>query len=296
MFVIAGASGRTGRVVADRLLAAGKRIRVIEHHDGKELPWQDRGAEVAVASLDDEAAMTRALAGAEAAYVLVPEDPRSDDPLGDAWRMAHAVAQAVDEAEVPHVVLLSALGAQHAEGTGVVMRLHAAEERLAQGSASLTCVRAASFLDNWAMVLGATVAGALPTFLDPEKPVPAVATADVGAVIAEALIEGPPAKRRATIEVVGSREESPRSIAALLTELLGRPVHPVSLPLDAVVPTFTGRGASRAFAEQVREMFEATGRGLVGRPSGGARLVRGATDAKRLLGMLLDRNQRAQVA
>ncbi len=72
MFVIAGASGHTGKVVAGTLLEQGNRVRVVVRDPARGAPFAARGAEVVVASLEDEAAMTRAFGGAAGAYLLSP--------------------------------------------------------------------------------------------------------------------------------------------------------------------------------------------------------------------------------
>lgn len=64
MYVIAGVTGHTGTVVAERLLAKGQAIRVIVREAHKGARWHARGAEIAVASLDDDEAIARALTGA----------------------------------------------------------------------------------------------------------------------------------------------------------------------------------------------------------------------------------------
>ena len=72
MYAIAGVSGNTGSVVANTLLAAGKPVRVIVRDAAKGEPWKAKGAEVAVASLDDRAALAAALKGTQGAYLLIP--------------------------------------------------------------------------------------------------------------------------------------------------------------------------------------------------------------------------------
>jgi uncharacterized protein YbjT (DUF2867 family) len=285
MYVVAGVSGRTGSVAAAALLEAGQPVRVIvrDPAQGERAErWRARGAEVAVASLADDAALARALAGAKAAYLLSPQDLRDPDPIATGWRIADAVARAVERSALPHLVFLSAMGAQQADGTGIARTLHAAEERLGSAPASVTFLRAAMFLDTWALVLDAARAGKLPTFLRPERPVPLVATHDVGLVAARALLEGGGPGARQLIEVSGPREVSPRDLAAALSELLGRPVAADAAPLEAVVPTFTALGASPAFAEQLRQLYEghAAGRLDPVGSAGGARTVRGTVEAR----------------
>jgi NAD(P)H dehydrogenase (quinone) len=283
MYVVAGVSGRTGSVVADTLLRAGRSVRVIVRDPAKGALWATRGATVAVASLQDEHSLGRALTGAEGAYLLSPQDMRSADPISDGWRIADAIARAVQQAGVPHLVLLSALGAQHAEGTGLPRTLHAAEERLAASPARITFLRAAYFLDNWAPALAATAGGKLPTFVAPDRVVPMVATADIGRAAATALLEGPPRRPRDLVELSGPRDYSPRDLAAALAQLLQRPVEPQHMPLEGVVPFLTSLGASTAFAEQVRLLYQAIEEGRVTGQGEDVRSVRGSTDAETFL-------------
>jgi uncharacterized protein YbjT (DUF2867 family) len=76
MFVIAGATGNTGSVVAGTLLAQGKAVTVLVRDARKEESWREKGAHVAAASLEDTQAMAAAFAHAEGAYLLIPPNTR----------------------------------------------------------------------------------------------------------------------------------------------------------------------------------------------------------------------------
>jgi uncharacterized protein YbjT (DUF2867 family) len=283
MYAVAGVSGRTGSVVADSLLQAGKPLRVIVRDAAKGSAWQARGAEVAVAALDDAGALARALAGVEGAYLISPQDPRSADPISDGWRIADAIARALRESRPRHLVFLSSLAAPHAEGTGLSLTLHAAEERLADAPSRITFVRAAYLMDNWQPALGPVAEGRLPTFIRPDMQIPMVASRDIGTAAARALLEGPPDGDREVVELSGPREYSPRDLATVLTTILGRPVQPEFLPLDAVVPVMTGFGASREFAEQLRALYQFVDEGKLEGHGAGVRSLRGSVDAETFL-------------
>lgn len=279
MYIIAGVTGRTGAVVADLLLRAGKPVRVVVREGARAAPWQARGAEAAVASLDDATALTRALQDAEGAYLLSPQNFTSADPIGDGWRIADAIARAVDASGLRHLVMLSALAAQREEGGGLPRTLRAAEQRLAGATAATTFVRAAYFLENWAPVLGgAAGAGKLPTFIHPERTLPMVSVRDVALAAVRALLEGPPPGGRRIIELAGPRDYCPRDLAAAVATLVGRPVEPAHAPLEAVIPALTGMGASPAFAGELRAMYQAIAEDLQW-PGPGAGIVRGSVDA-----------------
>jgi uncharacterized protein YbjT (DUF2867 family) len=287
MYAIAGVSGNTGSVVATTLLAQGKPVRVIVRDAAKGEPWRARGAEVAVASLHDAVALTAALAGVDGVYLLLP--PRMDvaDPLANHRALVASLRAAVEAARIPHVVLLSSIGAQHADGTGPIQSVHHAEVELAATGAALTAVRAAYFQENWGASLGMLDQGVLPTFVAPAIAFSMVATADIGRVAAAALIEG--GRGTQIIELSGPRELSPDDVAAALTAIVGKPVATHQAPLDAVVPTFTGLGIHAAVATLYREMYAGIGGGRVAWEGGAARAVRGTVTIDTTLRALLKR-------
>jgi uncharacterized protein YbjT (DUF2867 family) len=286
MFAIAGVSGNTGAVVADTLLTAGAPVRVIVRDAAKGERWRARGAEVAVAALDDVPALTAALRGAAGAYLLLPPRPTSTEPAVEQRVVATAIAAAVAAARVPHVALLSSIGAQHVAGTGPIAALHHAEAALAPVTA-LTAVRAAYFQENWGAALGQLDAGVVPTFVPADLRLAMVATRDIGAVAAAALLEGPRGDQR--LELSGPRDYTSHDVAAALSTITGRTITAAEAPLDAVVPVFTSFGLSAAIGAQYREMYDGLARGHVAWAGGAARAVRGKVELVDTLRALLTR-------
>jgi uncharacterized protein YbjT (DUF2867 family) len=287
MYVIAGVSGNTGSIVANTLLDQGKEVRVLVRDAKKGEAWKARGAQVALASVDDEAALTAALQGATAAYLLSPPDMTSTDFLGERRATVETIARAVEASKVGHVVFLSSFGAQHAAGTGPIRTVHYAEARLAKTPAKVTFVRAAYFVENWGSVLGAAAHGKLPTFLPPDLTIAMVGTRDIALVAAKALVEGPPSAKTEVLELAGPRDYSSRDIAAALAKILGKPVEVEAAPLEAVVPAFTSFGISANVAGLFQEMYDGIAKGLVAPEGRGARFVRGQVDAETVLRGLL---------
>src|SRR5438874_2043981 len=110
MFVVTGATGHTGSVVAKTLLDQGKQVRVVVRDAKKGDEWKKRGAEVAVAELSDAAALARAFEGADGVYLLVPPNYGSSTVLADQRRLVDGYADAIARANPRHVVLLSSIG------------------------------------------------------------------------------------------------------------------------------------------------------------------------------------------
>jgi uncharacterized protein YbjT (DUF2867 family) len=283
MFVINGATGNTGSVVAKTLLSAGKRVRVVVRDAKKAEALAALGAEVFSADITDQQAFERAVTGAEGVYFLSPPDMTAKSFIADRKVLTEKQVATMARAKVPHVVLLSSIGAQHATGTGPILTVHHAEQQLRSAGLASTFVRAAYFVENWgAVVHPVKQDGVLPTFIPTARPTTMVSTADIGTTAAQALLDGPRGSR--IIELAGPTDPTPADVAATFSQLLGRPVKTVEAPLAAVVPTFTSFGISQNIAELFQQMYEAIAAGKI-EPEG--QLVRGTTPLEQTLRALL---------
>jgi NAD(P)-dependent dehydrogenase (short-subunit alcohol dehydrogenase family) len=98
MFVVLGASGNTGKVIAETLLRQKKKVRVVLHDAAKGKAWGEAGADVAIADVDERTALERAFSGAEGVYVLLPPNFSSSHVRVDNNRRTHTIAAAVEAA------------------------------------------------------------------------------------------------------------------------------------------------------------------------------------------------------
>jgi uncharacterized protein YbjT (DUF2867 family) len=286
MFVIAGATGNTGSVVADTLLAQGKPVTVLVRDARKAEGWREKGAQVASASLEDTNAVATALAGAEGAYLLIPPNYQAADALGYGFRVGEALAAAVKSSGIPHVVLLSSVGAQHAQGTGPIRSLHRAESAMWPAAKNLTILRAAYFLQNWSSGVDAVRGqGVLHNFLTPERKIPMISTADIGKIAAGYLTD--PARGRRIVELAGPEEYSPQDIAQVFAAALGKPVKLETHSLDEVIPAFTAGGFPQDLARLFREMIEGINSGHVAYEGKGATFQRGSVTAREAVNRML---------
>src|ERR1700722_15234748 len=72
MFAITGVSGQVGGATARTLLETGHKVRAVLRDKSKAAAWQALGAEIAIADLEDAESLTKAFAGADGVYVMVP--------------------------------------------------------------------------------------------------------------------------------------------------------------------------------------------------------------------------------
>jgi uncharacterized protein YbjT (DUF2867 family) len=293
MFAVAGVTGHTGSAAARALLERSRPVRVILRRREQGAPWAAQGADVAVASLDDATALATALAGIEAAYLLLPPKYAEPDVLAAQARTADAIAEAVQTSGVGRVVFLSSHGANRDSGTGPVRALHYAEMQLTSTGVPVTMLRAPYFLENWAGVFPmAREEGVLPTFIPVDRAIPTAVTGDIGRIAADALTR--PHRGVRIIEIEGPERVSPRQVAQTVSAHLGRSVSPVATPLDAVVPTFTALGVSENAALLFREMYEAVNDGRMAPLGPPAEQARGTTPLAEGVALLLDERSQHQ--
>jgi uncharacterized protein YbjT (DUF2867 family) len=280
MFVVAGASGRTGNVVAQSLLSQCKKVRVVVRDASQGAAWHRRGADIATASLDDGVALARALEGATGFYALLPEDPSIEDFHAQRRRMADAMTGAVQTSRVPHVVLLSAAAAVLREGNGLAAELHYLENALRAKGTKLTAIRASYLQENVLAALPAAQHdGIYPNFLpSPDVAIPTVATRDVGRLAARCLLEAP--MQSEVIDLVGPLY-SARQFAEQLGAALGKDLRVVDIPASAHVDVLTQAGVPRQFAEALAELYACFAAGRVSPV--GDRMVPGTTTLDEIL-------------
>jgi len=273
MFVVLGATGNTGSAVVETLLSKKQPVRVIVRSADKGAAWKAKGADVAVASLDDVSVLTKALEGAKGVYLLVPPNYGAEAWLADQRARMDRAAEAIQKSGVDHVVLLSSVGGHLHGGTGPIRAASYGEQALGCIAKRLTILRPCYFMDNWAPVIGAAKAqGVLPTFIAPPAKIPMISTKDIGRIGAEQLMIGGYGKQ--IVEMAGPEEYSPDQAAAALSQILGKTVMAQHAPLSAVVPTFKSFGFSDEAARLFEEMYTAFSKGAIGyeHPD---RLVRG---------------------
>ena len=274
MFAVAGVTGHTGSVVAATLLERKQQVRVIVRTSKKGDAWKAKGAQVAVASLEDVQALTKALQGVTGAYLLVPPNYKAMEYMEDRRRVTEAMASAVGSSGLRHVVLLSSLGGQLTAKTGPVRTLHYAERRLGALAPSLTIVRAPYFMENWMSLLGAARSqGVLPSFLSPSRKIPMIAVRDIGHMAAECLLDQP--KGRRVLELSGPQDYSPGDVAAVMGRHLHRSVTVQPLSLSVAIPTFMAMGCSEEVAMLFEEMYAGLESGFITYEGNGACRPRG---------------------
>lgn len=254
MYIVTGATGNTGSIVAKTLLEKGLPVRVVVRSEEKGKAWKDLGAEVSVAGLSDKDALTKAFEGGKVLYLMNPPNYQSDDLLIETDQNIAAVQTALKNSPIEKLVVLSSAGAFLGEGTGLIQTLHKIEEAFKTIEIPVTFVRPPNFMENWSANLETVeTQGVLPSFFTPlDVKFPQISVEDIGREIADAMLEkteGVQYKELAGIPY------SVEDVAAAFSKVLGREIKAVPIPEEQWMDIFR-TFASERNAELNYEMFQ----------------------------------------
>jgi uncharacterized protein YbjT (DUF2867 family) len=266
MYVVTGASGNTGSVVADKLISAGKKVRVVGRSAERLQRLTARGAEACICDAIDRLALEKAFIGAEGVYLMIPPAPEQRDYRAFQARVVDALASALKKAEVKHAVALSSFGADKSSGTGPVAGLHDFEQRLNQiEGLNVLCIRAGYFMENTLGQVG--IIKAMGTAAGPVRgdlALPMIATQDIGERVAEALLARDFCGYE-TRELLGQRDVTMVEAATIIGRAVGLPnLSYLQLPASQVRPALIHMGMSENVADLILEMSEALNSGHMG--------------------------------
>ncbi|MEO8214902.1 MAG: NAD(P)H-binding protein [Myxococcales bacterium] len=276
---VLGATGKTGSAVVQGLLGAGVAVRAVARSADKLAGLAKRGAKVVAADVGDPAALTAAFRGSDAVYAMIPGDYTKGDLLGQYQRAAAAIAHAVRESGVPRVAFLSSLGAERSSGTGPIVGLHHAEERLrAIEGLDLLLLRAGYFHENFfgslELIKHQGVNGGA---VKPDVAVTMIAAQDIGVAAAQALTKGD-FSGVVVREMVGPRPLTMPEATRVLGRAIGKPeLAYVQFPDAGFVEGLKGAGFSADAAALFLEMCQAFNNGLVSSQPGSQRVTTSTT-------------------
>jgi uncharacterized protein YbjT (DUF2867 family) len=254
-YVILGATGNTGSIIAETLLSKGKKVRVVGRDAGRLQRFVRKGAEAFTGDVSDAVALTKAFSGARAAYLLLPPITSREDQE----RESDAIAKAAKESGLRYAVYLSSYGAHVPEGTGPIAGLHSSEQKL-NGVSDLNVLhlRAAYFMENNLAAIGMIHAiGVFGHALLPDLKTPMIATRDVGDYAAQRLLDLDFSGKQ-TRELLGERDLSMTEATAAIARGIGKPdLRYQQFPYDQVQQVLEQMGMSPKKAAVYIEMFQA---------------------------------------
>ncbi|MDO3381609.1 SDR family oxidoreductase [Gilvimarinus algae] len=217
--LVTGATGRVGQHVVNQLITRGAQVRVLTREPAKvTFPHQ---VEVVKGDLLDIDSLRQAFNGVSSLFLL-------NAVTGDEFTQALITLNIAREAGVERVVYLSVFDADKAVNVPHFAVKYGAERMLEQMGFSATILRPAYFIDNEHMIKDVIFNyGAYPMPIG-GKGVAMIDVRDIAEVAALELIRrdrAPGKLPNDTINLVGPDTLTGSGIAAIWSEVLGRPVH-----------------------------------------------------------------------
>jgi uncharacterized protein YbjT (DUF2867 family) len=226
--VVTGATGKQGGAVARCLLERGHAVRGVtrkpESVQARELVRA--GATLVTASLEDTAALTKALDGATSLFAMTT-------PFEGAAETRQGVS-AADAAKVAgvHLVFTSVGSANRQTGIPHFESKYEVEKHIARIGARATILAPVYFMENLYYGKEQLAKGVYAAALPPARKLAQVAVADIGAVAVRVLED---ADRFAGKRFdLASDELTGNEVVAILSRVTGRPFAYFQVPLDVV--------------------------------------------------------------
>jgi uncharacterized protein YbjT (DUF2867 family) len=284
LYAITGITGKVGGVMARALLAAGQPVRAVVRDAKKGEVWATLGCEIALAEMEDTAALTKAFVGAIAVFILPPSEFDPEPGYPEAHKVIDSVVAALTAARPKRVLCLSTIGAD-AVNDNLLSQRTLMEKAVTALGIPLTILRPGWFIENalWD-VPSARDSGVLHSFLQPpHKRFPMVATQDVGRVAAELIQENWLDGR--IVELEGPRRVSPHDLAGTFASALGKPVRLETVPRDTWEALFRSQGMKNPMP-RIR-MIDGFNEGWIEFQDMGGKAIKGRIDVDAVIATLV---------
>src|SRR5271157_6394037 len=154
---------------------------------------------------------------------MIPPNVTTNDFRAFQDRVSNAIAAAIQNAGVKNIVSLSSIGADKASGTGPVVGLYNLEQKLNLiDGVNVLHLRAGYFMENTLPQVGAIrMTGSTAGPLRPDLKVAMIATRDIGAVAADALLQLK-FRDKQTQELQGQRDLDYTEAAAIIGKAIDK--------------------------------------------------------------------------
>ncbi|RII13970.1 NAD(P)H azoreductase [Streptomyces sp. YIM 130001] len=229
--LVIGATGNQGGATARELLARGRPVHALVRDPDKPAAAElkEQGAILVRGDLDDPASLRTAMTGASGVF-SVQALAFEPETLAAEVRQGKAVADAVAETGVPHLVYSSVGGAERATGIDHFETKAEIERHIRALGLPATVLRPAFFMNNLLHYAEAGDERILELPVDPERPMQFVASDDIGHFAADAF-ENPAHHTGRRIELAGDELTFPQ-VAEIYERVTGTPTRLVTVPIE----------------------------------------------------------------
>jgi len=264
MIVVTTPTGQIGHQVLENLLGSDEPLRVIARDPSRLSTHTRDRVEVVQGSHGDREVVSKALAGADAVFWLVPPDFRAESIEAVYVDFSRPACEAFKSGGINRVVGVSALGrgTPWAASAGMVSASLAMDDLIASAGVGYRALTMPSFMDNIIRQVDAIKNQGM--FFSPiaaDRKLPTCATRDIAAVAAKLLLDDS-WSGQGSVPVLGPDDLSHDDMAQIMSEVLGRPVRFQQITREAYKAGLTEHGMSEAMAQAMLDMMVAKDNGI----------------------------------
>lgn len=261
MIVITTPTGQIGHQVLNNLLAYDEPIRVIVRDASHLSAHVRRRVEIVQGSHGDLNTVTRAFAGADSVFWLIPPNFHVDNVEGYYLDFTRPACEAIKSQGVKRVVAVSTLGRGIANA-GHLSAALAMDKLIKSTGVDYRALRPPFFMENLLRDSEAIKSEGI-FFLASaaDRTLPLCATRDIAAMAARLLLDHSWCGQDG-VPLVSPDDLSPNDIAQVMSQVLQRPVRYQQISIEAYKASMLQYGASEASAQGLADMAAAQNQGF----------------------------------
>ena len=252
MILITGATGKTGSATAKSLSEKGETFRALIRNEEKKEGLESLGGEVVIGSIENTEVVNQSMQGVKTVLVLLPN---SESQLA----LEKQLVDSAKQAGVERIVKMSSIEATP-DATSPIPKLHLeSEEYIKQSGLAWTMIKPNFYMQNLLASAG-TIKEQGKIFLPMgDGKTGMIDTTDVGKVLAKVLSED--GHESMNHEITGPEILSFYEVAEIFSQVLGKQVDYVDVPMDAYKETLGQFLTNQWHLDAVIDLFKGIAEG-----------------------------------
>ena len=252
MILITGATGKTGSATAKSLGEKGETFRALIRNEEKKEGLESLGGEVVIGSIENTEVVNQSMQGVKTVLVLLPN---SESQLA----LEKQLVDSAKQAGVERIVKMSSIEATP-DATSPIPKLHLeSEEYIKQSGLAWTMIKPNFYMQNLLASAG-TIKEQGKIFLPMgDGKTGMIDTTDVGKVLAKVLSED--GHESMNHEITGPEILSFYEVAEIFSQVLGKQVDYVDVPMDAYKKTLGQFLTNQWHLDAVIDLFKGIAEG-----------------------------------
>ena len=252
MILITGATGKTGSATAKSLGEKGETFRALIRNEEKKEGLESIGGEVVIGSIENTDVVNQSMQGVKTVLVLLPN---SESQLA----LEKQLVDSAKQAGVERIVKMSSIEATP-DATSPIPKLHLeSEEYIKQSGLAWTMIKPNFYMQNLLASAG-TIKEQGKIFLPMgDGKTGMIDTTDVGKVLAKVLSED--GHESMNHEITGPEILSFYEVAEIFSQVLGKQVDYVDVPMDAYKETLGQFLTNQWHLDAVIDLFKGIAEG-----------------------------------